>query len=250
MKHNIILPGVFVFLVVFFVACSNSDEELAKSDITIGEEILQEEVLELTAEQKASNAIEELLSGSGYEILGGIKHIDLFSYLSGYYKGGHAFPTIFFDPNKKYFTVIGYEHKKSFSLAKIDDALLFYQVLLKQSGYLLSDEPVDSSDYIEINGQQYVYVELNELLPDREGMEKYVTPEQGDFLYNSLRPSQGYLFLSGYGNTMHNYPLMYAHDYKPSYLSIYGKDIMVELPLDSFEIAFQQYKEYITNNYK
>jgi hypothetical protein len=181
-----------------------------------------------------------------YNILESVDAHDLFSYLSGYYQGGHSFPAILLDPGKREFWVTGPDFQQKYSEDQLDKALESYFALLVSKGYPIPDHDPPERPHVWINGKKMVLVSAQGLFPDSSVAKSKFPKEQWQVLYSKLCGWAGFTYLSGIGGKTRDYPLMVGLGYQDTArLRVLEKQFGAEFKFDKVEEAFAAYRKLV-----
>ena len=181
-----------------------------------------------------------------YHVLESVDAHDLFSYLSGYYQGGHSFPAIYLDPGKKEFRVTGPDFQQSYPGDQLDQALESYFALLVAKGYPIPDHDPPERPHVWINGKKMVLVTAQELFPDSSVAQSKFSKEQWQVLYSKLGGWTGFTYLSGIGSKTRDYPLIVGLGYQDTArLRVLEKQFGAEFKFDKVDEAFAAYRKLV-----
>ena len=249
--HRIQAKFILFFSALVLLGCSESSEEKMTDLKQKGTETEADPDPQVTDtlsefEHRILKDLGKLENKPNYEVMHSINAIDLFSYFSGYYGGSHAFPCIFYNPEKNKLTVSAFMYQEEFKISQFDQALDSYLTILKNKGYEIDGETVDNNKYVWVNGKKMVYLEKEEIFPDDQEVKSHFTNDQYHFLYNEVGGWQGFSYLSGFGDTQRDYPLMVGVGYKETArLRVLGKGFAYEFTFDQVDSAFVQYREQV-----
>lgn len=197
-------------------------------------------------EEEVLGALQKVQAEPGYRSLRTVPAIKLFSYLSGHYPSGHPFPILFLDPVEGTLTVTHKKVQTTYPYNRLQAALDAYKAELVAHGYKVDGKVKDNARYVDVNGAQMVYMELDELLPDETEAKLQFTAEQYDFIYHSMSATAGFAYLSGVGNTGRDYPMMAGTGYQESArLHVLGKGLALAFKFEELDAAFQAYRNYV-----
>jgi hypothetical protein len=240
--HNVFKNMVYTLLLLLFVSgfilCCQKKVDM--DDTSFDSEH------PLSFEAGLQKGLENLAATEGYEALQTIDALNLFSYLSGYYKGGHNFPALFYDPQNNTFTVTSSYIQKTFLFHQFENALSLYKEVLIEKGYEIDGVVKDNTIYIEVDGEEMVILNLAELFPNTKETKSFFTDHQYDFIYKKLGGWQGFSYLSGVGETDRDFPLMVGVGYMDTArLRVLGKGMAHAFKFDELDRAFNTYRTYI-----
>ena len=179
-----------------------------------------------------------------YHILESVDAHDLFSYLSGFYRGGHSFPAIYLDPAKREFRVTGPDFQQSYPEDQLDKALESYFALLVANEYPIPNHDPPERPHVWINGKKMVLVTAQELFPDSSVAQSKFPKEQWQVLYSKLCGWAGFTYLSGIGSKTRDYPLIVGLGYQDTArLRVLEKQFGAEYKFDKVDEAFTAYRK-------
>jgi hypothetical protein len=209
----------------------------------------QEEKKPLTFMEEEQESVKFLLDKPGSDVLQSIPALELFSYVSGYYPGGHSFPVIFYDPSSKRFVVSSSQFQLAYTTDKLEQAFKMYTTAVLNKGYKISDstEVVDNRTRVSIDGEEKVVVALNEIFPDPSKTKTHFSEEQYDFIYSKLDGWGAFSYLAGVSERSgRDYPLIVTLGYQESaHYRVLGKGMAEKFEITDLGSAFKRYKEYI-----
>lgn len=249
--------GIFLFsMLVLAFGCNHPQESSSPATDTLASEAMappsmdslpklegfidQDYALEMEA------TLEGLYKKSGHKVLEGIKAIDLFSYLSGFYTSGHPFPIIYLDRKAQQFTVTHKAFQAHYPIEKQDEALESYFDQLVEHGYEINGRRKENYSTIKIDGEERVVMRMSDLFPDQSTTKKHFSQAQYEFIYNELNAIEGLAYLSGYGNNGRNFPLMAGTGFQSTArLNLLGPGMAMEFSFDDLDLAFDKYEEYL-----
>ncbi|MFC1655055.1 hypothetical protein ACFL2F_04545 [Myxococcota bacterium] len=195
-------------------------------------------------QQKAS--IASMSKEPWYQHLESVDAHDLFSYLSGFYKGGHSFPAIYLDPASREFWVTGRDFRQRYSKDELEKALESYLSLLVAKGYPIPNQDSPQRPHVWINGKKMVLVSAQELFPDSSAAKSHFSEEQWRVLYSELCGWTGFTYLSGIGSKTRDYPLIVGLGFQETArLRVLEKQSAVEFTLDKVDEAFAAYRKLV-----
>ena len=202
---------------------------------------------ELSFKEEEESALKGLAARPGYAILQSIPTKNLFSYVSGYYSGGHHFPALYCDVSKKTFTVTHTRFQQTYDAQEIDKALATYRTLLINTGYEVGGAAKDTKNYVWVNGRKMVYMDLADLFPDPGDVKSHFASEQYDYIYSKLDGWRAFTYLSGLGgNSVRDSPLMVGLGYRDTArIRVLGRQVAEEFRFADLDTAFKRYREYV-----
>lgn len=180
-----------------------------------------------------------------FGVLESVDAHDLFSYLSGSFRGGgHSFPVLYFDPAAQAFWVKGPNVATRFHASALDEALEAYAQVLADKGYDMPGQAGLERPTVMVDGKEMVVVSTAEFFPSNAQAQAHFSAEQWDVLYSELGGWQGFTYLSGLAKHSREYPLVVGVGWEHSArLRVLGVDTAEAFEFDQLEQAFAAYRK-------